>query len=124
MRLCGCAVVDMVNRCLRVCLAAKIFAARGVVFTLPPIPKRLPSPDEPGLGYDPRGTLRYHDTEVFVEDCFLPDGAVVQFPPRDPAYLAFAARVAAGVPVAPAAAGTAAVGGGSGGLGFDQDVMM
>jgi hypothetical protein len=55
----------------------RLFAAKGVKFAVPPLPKRLPSPDEPGLGYDPTGVKRYYNTEVFVEDCFLADGTIV-----------------------------------------------
>ncbi len=49
---------------------------------MPPIPKRLPGLNEPGLGYERAGRQRYFDTEVFIDDCFLADGTVVGFPAR------------------------------------------
>jgi hypothetical protein len=34
---------------------------------LPPLPRRLPHPDEPGIGYSPDESA-YPETEVFLED--------------------------------------------------------
>ena len=85
----------IVTSLLRHARAGKIFAARGVKFTVPPLPKRMPSPDEPGLGYDPTGVRRYYDTEVFIEDYFLPDGRILPLPER-PKFEPLAAGCGAG----------------------------
>ena len=72
----------------RVCVSvplppsAGVFASAGVTFAIPPLPKRLPSPDEPGLGYDPTAKSRYAQVEVFIEDCFTAEGGIV-YPDAD-----------------------------------------
>lgn len=70
--------------CAVVAHAARVFREKGVMFSVPPLPKRLPSPDEPGIGYDPSAVKRYYDVEVFIEDVFGPDGAMIPLPPRAP----------------------------------------
>ena len=62
--------------------SAGVFASAGVTFAIPPLPKRLPSPDEPGLGYDPTAKSRYAQVEVFIEDCFTAEGGIV-YPDAD-----------------------------------------
>lgn len=81
----NCELVHHVNKPSIPCECPKVFSSRGVTFALPPLPVRLPAPDGPCLGYDPTGVRRYRNTEVFIDDCFTPDGRVVPFATYAPA---------------------------------------
>ncbi len=48
--------------------AAESFRRAGTMFTIPPIPKRLPAPGEPGMGYRPEVPGWYPATEVFTDE--------------------------------------------------------
>jgi len=50
------------------CGCPEAFRLAGTMFTIPPIPKRLPAPGEPGMGYRPEVPGWYPATEVFTDE--------------------------------------------------------